>query len=127
MFHGRVQKNISYDRIDIKFPLNKCIFFYLLLFSTSLRSFSVSRRINNGVCRSLFRNFTCECLGTSYSDRVCEKTATKIIVYSVVSKSFAYLAIIILVSFASFIIIMDILNYGFGIDPTKAELETIRR
>jgi hypothetical protein len=82
---------------------------------------------NNGVCRPLLLNYRCECLGDSYSDRHCEITATKIIIYKIVSKSFAYVAIIAIVSVAMFIVIMDILKYCFGIDPVDEERERMRR
>lgn len=82
---------------------------------------------NNGVCRPLFRNYTCECLGTSYSGRHCEHVATSMVIRQVVSKSCGYIAIIFLVVVVSFFVIMDILKYGFGIDPTKDELAKIRR
>jgi hypothetical protein len=82
---------------------------------------------NNGVCRPLLLNYTCECLGESYSGRHCEITATKIIIYKTVSKSFSYIAIIAMVSVVMFFVIMDILKYCFGIDPTREESERIRR
>jgi len=82
---------------------------------------------NNGVCRTLFLNYTCECLGNSYSGRHCEIISTKIKIYRIVSKSFAYVAILVMISFAMFIIIMDILKYCFGIDLTREEVERIRR
>jgi hypothetical protein len=44
-----------------------------------------------------------------------------------VSKSLGYIVILFLVSVVLFFIIMDILKYVFGIDPTKDELERIRR
>ena len=83
--------------------------------------------MNNAVCRSLFLNYSCECLTSSYSGRHCEIVSTGLIVRQTVSKSVGYVAIIFLVAVVSFIVIMDILKYGFGIDPTKDELERIRR
>ena len=83
--------------------------------------------LNNGVCRPLLLNFTCECLGTSYSGRYCEIISTQTVLRQTVSKSFSYIAILFLVLIASFFVIMDILKYGFGIDPAKDELERIRR
>jgi hypothetical protein len=71
-------------------------------------------------------NYTCDCLG-GYSGRHCEITATKIKIYKFVSKSFAYVAIIVLISVAMFIVIMDILKYCFGIDPVHEERQRIRR
>jgi hypothetical protein len=83
--------------------------------------------MNNGVCRPLFLNYTCECLGESFSGRHCEITATKIKIFQRVSKSFALIAIIVIISVAMFIIIMDILKYWFGINPTRQDLKRIRR
>ena len=83
--------------------------------------------LNNGVCRPLLMNYTCECLGDSYSGRHCETTSPKIIVYKIVSQSFAYVAILALTSVAMFIVIMDILKYCFGIDPVHEERERLRR
>ncbi len=83
--------------------------------------------LNKGVCRPLFLNFTCECLGTSYSGRYCETVATATVVRQAVSKSFGYIAILGLISVISFFVIMDMLKYCFGIDPLKEELEKIRK
>ena len=82
---------------------------------------------NNAICRRLFLNYTCECLTDNYSGRHCETIATKLIVIQFISKSFAYIAIIFLIAVVGFVVIMDVLKYGFGIDPTKHELERIRR
>jgi hypothetical protein len=82
---------------------------------------------NNGVCRPLFLNYTCECLGTGYSGRHCEFTSTSRVIHQTVSKSLGYIAITGLVVVVSFFVIMDILKYCFGIDPTKYELEKFRR
>ncbi len=38
-------------------------------------------------------NPTCECLGDSYSSYHCEITADHVMVYQIVSKSFAYVVI----------------------------------
>jgi hypothetical protein len=75
----------------------------------------------------LLLNYSCECLIGSYSGRYCEITAKRIIIFKSVSKSFAYIAIIALVSVAIFVIIMDILKYCFGIDPTREGLERIQQ
>lgn len=82
---------------------------------------------NRGVCRPLLGSYKCECLGESFSGEHCENTATHIVVRQVVSKSFAFIAILALVIVVGFIVVMDILKYGFGIDPTRDELERIRR
>ena len=82
---------------------------------------------NNAPCRSSFLNFTCECLTENYSGRYCEIVSTKLVTLQFVSKSFGYIAIIFLLIVISFVVIMDVLKYGFGIDPAKHELERIRR
>lgn len=82
---------------------------------------------NKGVCRPSFRTYTCECLAESFSGQHCEIVATKIQIYKIVSKSFAYVGIIVMTSVALFIIIMDILKYGLGIDPVETERNRTRR
>ncbi|CAF1315687.1 unnamed protein product [Adineta ricciae] len=80
---------------------------------------------NNGICQPLFLNYTCECLGNNYySGRHCEITSRKIVIFKFVSKSFSYIAMIIV---AMFIVIMDILKYCFGIDPVAEKRRRIRR
>lgn len=81
---------------------------------------------NNGVCRPLFLNYICECLGNSYSGRHCEIKSRKTNILQIIAKSLAYVAIIIMISAAIFIIVMDILKYWFGIDLTFAELAKFR-
>ena len=83
--------------------------------------------MNNAVCQPLFLNYSCECLTTSFSGRHCEIISTGLVIRRTVSKSCGYIGIIFLVGVVSFIVIMDVLKYGFGIDPTKDELERIRR
>jgi len=82
---------------------------------------------NDGICESLVKNYTCHCLGDHYYGRHCENTTTRIRIYKIVSKSFAYVAIIALASVAMFILIMDILKYCFGIDPVEGERRRLRR
>jgi hypothetical protein len=60
------------------------------------------------------------------SGRHCEFTATKIVIYKIVSKSFAYVAIIAMIRVVMFIV-MDILKYCFGIDPVHEERQRIRQ
>lgn len=83
--------------------------------------------LNRGVCRPLLGGYKCECLGDSFSGRHCETTADRIVLLRMVSKSFAFIAILVLLSFVTFIVIMDVLKYCFGIDPTREELERIQR
>jgi hypothetical protein len=83
--------------------------------------------MNNGVCQPLFKNYTCECLGGSYSGDHCEIISEKTELYGIVSKSVASVAIIVMISAAIFIIIMDVLKYYFDIDPVHNDRERIRR
>ncbi len=75
----------------------------------------------------LLGDYKCECLGNSFSGRHCEITENGIVIRQVISKSSAYIAILSGISVIAFIVIMDILKYCFGIDPTRDELERIRR
>lgn len=82
---------------------------------------------NNAVCRSLLGHHTCECLGDNFSGQFCEITALKIKIIRIVCKSFAFVGILALISAAMFIVIMDILKYGFDIDPVHEERQRLRR
>jgi len=82
---------------------------------------------NKALCRTLLLNYSCECLGSDFSGRHCEITSTKLLLLNIVSKSFAYIAILAISTVVMFIIIMDILKYCFGIDPVEEERERMRR
>ena len=83
--------------------------------------------MNNGVCRPLLLGYKCECPGDSYYGPRCEISAIKIIIYKIVSKSLAYVAILAMTMAAMFVVIMHILKYCLGIDPTREDLERYRR
>jgi hypothetical protein len=83
--------------------------------------------LNNGVCQPSLLNYSCQCLGDSYSDRHCEIVSNKVVARQTVSKSFAYISIIAMVSVVMFIVILDILKYFFGIDPICKEFKRIKR
>jgi hypothetical protein len=84
--------------------------------------------LNNGVCRASLLNYTCQCLGESFSGRHCEIKASETVAHQKVSRSFAYVAIIALGLMMSFIVMLDVLKYGFGIDPvTEDEKRKIRK
>lgn len=82
---------------------------------------------NRGVCRRLLLEYRCECLVGSFSGRHCEIVEKKVKILKIVSKSFAYVAIIALSTVAIFVITMDLLKYCFGIDPVRREREEIRQ
>ncbi|CAF0831536.1 unnamed protein product [Adineta ricciae] len=81
---------------------------------------------NRGVCRPLLGGYKCECLSGTQGEH-CEEITTKLRVHRIVSKSFAFIAILAMISVVLFVIIMDILKYFFAIDPTRREIERIRR
>lgn len=82
---------------------------------------------NRGVCRSMLLDYQCECLGESYSGRHCEIVSTKTMALQTFSKSVSYVCIIIIISFVLFIVAMDVLKYGFGIDPVANERKVQRK
>ena len=73
--------------------------------------------LNQGVCRPSLLKYTCECLGESYSGRHCEITARKTAIFKTVSRSCAVVAIVAIASVGLFVLAMDVLKYGFRIDP----------
>lgn len=77
--------------------------------------------LNNGVCRPLLLNYACECLGSSYTGRHCEFVSARIYIYRYTARSFASVAITSVILFVAFLIFMDLLKYGFRIDPVKRE------
>ncbi|UJR32393.1 hypothetical protein I4U23_019855 [Adineta vaga] len=82
---------------------------------------------NGGICRPLFRDYVCECLGTSYSGRHCELVANLLYIRRIVSKSVGYIALLSIIGVFLLVIILDILKYFFKIDPAKHELEKLKR
>ncbi|CAF1359940.1 unnamed protein product [Adineta steineri] len=82
---------------------------------------------NGGICQGLFQDYNCECLSESYSGRHCEITTRTLVARKVISKSIGYICMLLIISFVSFIIILDILKYGFHIDPARTERKRIRQ
>lgn len=76
---------------------------------------------NQGVCRSRSTSYQCLCLGESFSGVHCEIVSKKTKIYRITAVSFACLAMIIIISFTTFIVFMDVLKYGFGIDEPKTK------
>ncbi|UJR34697.1 hypothetical protein I4U23_027474 [Adineta vaga] len=107
--------NDGWQGIHCESMINYCLFKNITCF-------------NNGICRPLLLNYTCECLGNNYySGRHCEIKSKKILIFKFISKSFSYIVIIALIIVVMFIVIMDILKYCFGIDPVDEERQRIRR
>ena len=72
---------------------------------------------NRGVCRSSTLGYKCECVGDGYSGQHCEITSSRRLISHIISQSWAYIAIIAMAAVVLFIVTMDVLTYGFGIDP----------
>ena len=71
---------------------------------------------NRGVCRSLSSDYQCTCLPESFSGSRCEVKAKKTIVLQAFAAS---VSIVVIVAFASFIVVMDLLKYVLNINPGK--------
>ena len=84
------------------------------------------RCLNGGVCRSSFLNYTCECLGQSFSGQYCEITSSETILLQRFSKFSVSIAIIAMITAAVLVVTMDVLKYAFGIDPAKGDLEKLQ-
>ena len=77
---------------------------------------------NNGRCFSSHLSWSCQCLGDSlYYGQNCEHTSSELVAKQILSKSFAFIAIIAIIAVYAFVTTMDILKYGFGIDPVDRE------
>jgi hypothetical protein len=77
---------------------------------------------NNGICKTTNMAWKCICLDpTLYYGEYCQIQTTALQVKKTVSKSFASIAITAIVLTCSFIVLMDILKYGFHVDPIKTE------
>ena len=75
----------------------------------------------------MLRNYTCDCLGDSFSGRHCEIASTAATVLKIVAKTLGFVAIISLVTVVVFVNGMDIMKYWLGIDATAAEIQEIRK
>jgi hypothetical protein len=65
---------------------------------------------------------------TSISGRYCEQVATmSILIHQYVTESFAYISIIAVSIVVDCVIVLDILNYGFGIDEAQEERDLMWR
>lgn len=81
---------------------------------------------NKGICRPSLLIYTCECLYGYYGQH-CETATATLVIYQIVSTSFAYVAIIAMGAVVMFVVVMDILKYCFGIDPVEEEREKMRQ
>lgn len=81
--------------------------------------------LNNGVCRSSLLDYQCHCLTAAFSGRFCENKATDLVVKEATSKTFAYVAILAISIVVVFVIALDLLKYGFKIDPVRYKSKRI--
>ena len=51
----------------------------------------------------------------------------RLVILQIVSTTCAYVAIIAMSAVATFVVVMDILKYCFGIDPVEGEREKLRQ
>jgi hypothetical protein len=65
-------------------------------------------------------------LAGSYGGRICEVVDKRLITLQMISRSFAYVAIIAIVGVAMFVVIMDVLKYCFDIDPVDRKCRTTK-
>ena len=83
--------------------------------------------LNNGVCQSSFLSYSCQCLGESYSGRHCEIKSSSIVLLQTVSRVFGYIGILALVTVAAWVLFLDVLKYGFGVDPAREDSDKRQR
>ena len=70
----------------------------------------------------------CTCLSdTLYYGNLCQYQTNKLKVKQALTRSFASIAIIALSLTCLFIVLMDILKYGFHIDPVQRERRRIQK
>jgi hypothetical protein len=62
-----------------------------------------------------------------YYGTYCQYTTGKLKLQEILSKSFAWIAIGMIIGTCTFIVIMDILRYAFDIDPVQGEREGYRK
>ena len=83
---------------------------------------------NGAKCVSSFGNWSCRCSNDQlYSGTYCENKASSLKAKEVVSRSFAAVAIACLATVITFVLVLDVLKYGFKIDATANDIETKRR
>jgi hypothetical protein len=83
---------------------------------TKINHCEASSCLNKGVCRPAVGNYTCECLGSSYFGRHCEITSSQTALRKIISRSLVFVAITAMSSVVTFVIVLDVLKYRFGID-----------
>ena len=83
---------------------------------------------NRGLCTTNNMVWECLCLDASlYYGDYCQFKTSKLIIREILSKSFASIAIGVIVTTCTFVVVMDVLKYCFRIDPVESERESYRK
>ena len=83
---------------------------------------------NKGICETVQLKWKCLCLDSSlYYGDYCQFKTTKLKIREILSKSFASIAIAVIVTTCTLVVVMDILKYAFHIDPVEYERESYRK
>ena len=80
---------------------------------------------NNGQCRSILLNFTCECTTNDFTGRYCEIKSSSLASKQTINRGLGYIAILALAFVAITIVLMDVMKYVFNIDPAQKERKQI--
>ena len=75
-------------------------------------------------------NFTWKCIcidSTLYYGEYCQYQTNRLQIKQTLTKSFASIAIIAISLTCAFIVFMDVLKYGFHIDPVQIERRQLRK
>ena len=83
--------------------------------------------LNGGVCRSSMLGYTCACPSDSYFGPFCEVTSKNVQIRKIVAKSIGFVGIGALIVTSAFVVVMDVLKYGFGIVPAHKDQKRRRR
>ena len=77
---------------------------------------------NHGFCIHSYQSWSCQCLDASlYSGEFCQHESSRLKAKQILSKSFAFIAILAITAVFVFVIVMDVLKYVFNIDPVDRE------
>ena len=82
---------------------------------------------NDGVCQSRSVTYQCLCVSDSYSGVYCEVVSGKIRMYRISALTIACASIAMIVGCATFVVVMDVLKYVFGIHVAKVKQFKKRR
>jgi hypothetical protein len=84
---------------------------------------------NDAQCTSSYGNWSCLCTNTElYSGTYCQIKSSSLKTKEIVTRSFGVVAIGCISTVVGFVLLMDVLKYGFNVDPVDTELNSwVRR